>query len=436
MQTSSLILTGIGLCFLMGSWNLRERILVLITVPIIVWLVLRVRSSGLETPTSNAILAVGAGLLLYDTLVPRIVPHAEVIYSSYSHTLVTNTSWLLVGVGLFLVRRRVHAAVILTAVIFVAGVTGSLLILNTPEPPIDVWQLHLQGGEALVSGANPYADLDVESSFAADADSGVISGYSYTPPNLIGFGLTSSLTSDSRWFSLGCWILFIACLGIMSVHNPSRDALVWLVASQPAWPLVLEMGYTESLTLALIGGAVVAWRRNPLIAAGLLGVALASKQYLAVLIPLLLLTPLVTVKQRTAIVITGAVTASSGLIWGLADYWDAVVSFHGRVPPQASSINLYAISDAVGVPLLVPTALGAAVAAVLGIGMIWNRESITELILVSALTLGVAFVLAPQAFVNYWLLVACLICMAVSIQPAAERTTPGRHSPLPAVVGS
>lgn len=417
-RTSLLVATTVGLLFFVGSWNTRERLLIGLAFPLVVYVVLLLnRTASLRLRPGHFYLT-GLLLLVYDVIKPRLVFYGAELYGVRWHSLLALIAWALLAV--LLARFNLRALQRDTLILVGSIVLGGLVILNTAHMPLDVWAAHDQAGRALVEGNNPYADLSIEPSFEADEDSSEITSYPYTPPNLFGFGLASALTGDSRWFSLACWVGFLLLISHASPRSAGRDAVMWLMASQPAWPLTLEMSYTEPLSLLLMAAAVVAWKRRPALGLAALGVFLASKQYLVVVAPLLLIPRLLSWRQRTGVALAVMVAAGLGLIWGFDHYYEGIVAYHSRVPPQAPSANLYGIGAALGIPVSIPSPVGI----VAGLGAtVWFARRVTtppDLILGAMLGLSVAFFLASQAFVNYWLLVACMMCVYLVVSQTPE----------------
>ena len=89
------------------------------------------------------------------------------------------------------------------------------------------------------------------------------------------------------------WLAILAWAGAIGLsRSPESDsglAVALILATAPGWPLLWYSAWTEPLSWLLLLLAVLAWKRGSLISGILLGLALASKQYLVLLTPLLLL---------------------------------------------------------------------------------------------------------------------------------------------------
>ncbi|HEX6221377.1 MAG TPA: hypothetical protein VF115_09800, partial [Acidimicrobiia bacterium] len=255
---SYLPVIGLVLIFFIASWNTRERPLVLFAAPVLLWLFVKNLRKPIPQPSAAAIVVAALFLLGYDMLSPRAVGQGQPdgnLINNYARGM--NTVWILFAATvLYRIRNRLDVGWRWrTAVIVVAAALSAGLIALTPEPGIDVWHLHQEAGDALFDGANPYADISVFASSDVGEEARLMTGYPYTPPNLIVFGSSAAITGDSRWFSLACWLGFLALFGTVRPRSSAGTALLLFLASQPAWHVVLEIAYTETVTLVFLAGA-------------------------------------------------------------------------------------------------------------------------------------------------------------------------------------
>lgn len=432
MRVTHLPVICTALVFFIASWNNSERIIVLIAAPLLVWLFVTYIRKPLQMPDAVPIVVAAVALLGYDLLAPRITGQGQpdhLVVDTYARF--ADLVWVLVAAALlYRLRKRGEINTMWRAgIVTIAAVLGAALIVVTPEPAIDVWHLHQQAGDAMFKGANPYADIGVPASFPADEDSDFMTGYPYTPPNLVVFGTSAALTGDSRWFSLACWIGFLALFAILRPGSPTGTALLFLLSSQPAWHIVLEIAYTESVTLLLLVGAVAAWKHRRVLGSILLGVALASKQYLVVLAPMVVAARILSIRERMYAMVAAAVAAAVGFVWGVGEYFDAVVAFHLRVPPQPPSVNLYGITHFLGTPIRTPAMLGVGLSILVGLVAARTARTPSQLLVGAAAALGGGFFLASQAFVNYWLLVGAILCLALLLADGPTTATEAKTDP-------
>jgi uncharacterized membrane protein len=185
-----------------------------------------------------------------------------------------------------------------------------------------------------------------------------------------------------------------------------------ILATLPIWAMVWYAAWTEPLSLLLIGLAAVAWRKRVVVASVLLGLALASKQYLVFLAPLVILhrdemwlkrlsiaggTALATVMPFLLLDATGFVSSTIGNL--------AEIGFR----PDTQSIP--GLLGAFGVEFTLPAWVWVFVGLLIGALVGIRARSASLFAGHAGLTLGLAFMLG-LAFANYWVLVAGLLSIA------------------------
>jgi hypothetical protein len=365
--------------------------------------------------TSFAVFAVTAFVAVVDPRVARLPDGDSLALLWYGGTV----AWLVFGVGLVWLARRaevlrwgVAIAVVLTVIL------GADLIRSTPEPDIDVWRLHKTAADRLTSGESPYGGLAVKDDSPIAAEGQVIDGYPYPPVTLIAYSL-GSWAGDPRWASLMAWLVVLFALASMVSRQSSRItgmALFAFVAMQPGWPFVLEFSWTEPVTLALLAVALSTWKRLPITSSIFFGLAVASKQYMAIALILLIFGKVD--RKVTRVTISAGVALLTILPFFLADpagMWSSLVAFFLEAPPRPDSSNLVGLLATSGVswdphPVitgLVPTGAAVALARTM-------PGSPSYLALSLAGVLAVMFFLGSQAFGNYWLLVAIILALGLA----------------------
>jgi hypothetical protein len=178
---------------------------------------------------------------------------------------------------------------------------------------------------------------------------------------------------------------------------------------------MMQTGWTEGVSIALLVGSAVLWKR-PLASSVLLGLALSSKQYFAVAIPFLLLHPMTRGRRSLIAVGVAAITLASAFLVDSAGAWKAMVVFHANSAPRLDSSNLVGLlalfDRAVEVPLIL------AILAPMGVawGLTRRPTDLGGLYAGIGLVLGTFFLLTTQTFANYWLLIAGLCAIAAASQ--------------------
>jgi hypothetical protein len=317
---------------------------------------------------------------------------------------------------------RARAAYLLAVVGHV--VTSAVTIVGDPAPRIDVWVTLQQASDALARGENFY-DLSWTGS------PGVQDAFTYLPWTAVLLGPGRWLGGDVRW-ALAFWSVVLFA-GVWALARPLPDDLPStartpaLRAAIPVAQLVVAPGtltqidqaWTEPLLAAgLVWWAVLVRRGHAWWAVVPLALVCASKQHLALLLPLLLLWRPFGARRA---VTTGALTGVLIVPWFLASPSDFVhdtitllVGFH---PIRfANTWYLYFLNEhAVTLPfwvtgLVVLAALGAAAR------LIHRRQPpVDELLRWLAFVLLVANLVNKQAFYNQFWLSAALVAVSLAV---------------------
>lgn len=311
-------------------------------------------------------------------------------------------------------------ASLMVAIVFAVGAVWILLVA-TPE--IDVLDLHLSAAEVLADGGNPYAEARApDTSPTADPGTDVV-GYPYPPLTMIPYVAAQFLLGDPRWASViaiaAAVLLMVRPWAAMGVRESAAVLAVSLaVVVQPVVGHIIKQGWTEPLALPLLAGVGLLWRKNPTMAAVLLGLTLGLKQYWIVALPLLFIWSDSFRWKRFWI--TGGVAALAVLpafVVGPGAAWQALVVNLAEMPPRLDSIGFAGIGW--DTPLWLLLGLSAAVAVWMG----KRGGSASRFLVALAATLATAFLFGSQAFVNYWFLVGTLALIAVSIELSSDAPT-------------
>jgi uncharacterized membrane protein len=178
---------------------------------------------------------------------------------------------------------------------------------------------------------------------------------------------------------------------------------------------MLQSGWTEPLSAALIAIAAALWR-TPTSSGVALGCALGSKQYFIAIVPALLRWRDAGWQRRVATaIIVAAVTLLPALIWSPADAWQSLVAFHMTTPLRADSQNIAGVLVAAGWSWAPPAwlALLMIASAIAVVPFLRDRMACLR---GAAIGLAVLFLFSRQAMPNYWYLVA-VVALLGSISP-------------------
>jgi len=364
--------------------------------------------------------------------VPRAVPAAVLVLVAVVHLTVAPFSYLPPG-DLWLVRAVLAAAVAVVAALLAvrpaavlpvglpvalagAGVVAALVVVGDPAPAIDVWVILQQAADGLARGESMYAQVWTGSPGITDA-------FAYLPWTALLTAPGRWLAGDVRWalaVAVGLSALAVAALGR---GRPGAVACAALLLLAPGSSTLVEQAWTEpTVLLGLAGWALLVSRGRLWWAVVPLAVALAAKQHVVLLLPLLAAWPRFGV--RRTVVATGA----AGLLvlpWflaGPADFWHDTVRTMLDLPPLRFSDTVYvAVLNETGTAP--PFALvGLAVAGVLVLAVVRSRRrpaGLAGVLTWSAAVLLVVNLVNKQAFYNQFWLVGALLLLAVAASTGA-----------------
>ena len=305
-------------------------------------------------------------------------------------------------------------------------VTAAITTVGDPAPKIDVWVTLQQASDALARGENFY-DMTWTNS------PGIQDAFTYLPWTAVLLAPGRWVGGDVRW-AIAFWsvVLFAGVWALARPRPgdvPSSAGATALRAAVPVALLVVAPGtltqidqaWTEPLLAAgIVWWAVLVRRGHAWWAVVPLALACASKQHLALLLPLLLLWRPFGARRAVA---TGALTGVLIAPWFLASPSDFVhdtitllVGFH---PIRfANTWYLYFLNEhGVTLPfwltgLVVLAALGAAAL------LIHRRQpQVDELLRWFAFVLLAANLVNKQAFYNQYWLSAALVAVSLAVPP-------------------
>jgi len=327
-------------------------------------------------------------------------------------------------------HRHAGRLVVVALVLGVSVITTSALMTHewNSEVGTDIYRAHRAAGGALTSGQNPYTDVVRFEDGNPFQEGRVFEGYPYPPVVLGTYGLAGSVT-DPRLVSSVAWLFFLGWLGWRSVRWRSGEAsnlnlaVLMVLGLSPLISLVWFMAWTEPITLALFTVAAILWERYPKSSGLFLGLALASKQYLVFLAPMLVLHRDRGSRPRSVL---AAVVAGLTILVGLAPdppaFLRSTIGNLADITYRPDTQSLPGLLGHLGLQLNLPNVVWILVG--LGVTTLLARSSTTSsgFMIRAGLGLGSAFVLG-MAFPNYWFLVAGLLGLgtALDVVGAEER---------------
>lgn len=442
--------------FAMLQWSVvRFRVSIVGTLTVATalltwWLVRRARIRLTPLSTGVALMA-GAAAIVALPMFSYLPPTAGLV----TRVVLAETALLAVA----LIGRRQYRAATVTATVGYL-VTAAVAIVTDPAPKIDVWVTLQQASEGLAHGENFYAMTWIGSPGIQDA-------FTYLPWSAVLLAPGRLLAGDVRWM-MAVWTV-VMVVGVWRLgaagrtttpdageHHPrgvwrerldgpgAAAAVVALILVVPGAVTQIDQSWTEPLLVTgVVWWAVLVRTGRPWWAVVPLALACASKQHLAVLLPVLLVWRAFGVRRTMA---TGALTAVLIAPWFIASPADFVhdtitllVGFH----PIRFANTLYLLAlNTFGVTL--PFWLtGMAVLATLALAVwaVWRRQpDLGEVLRWCALVLAVANLVNKQAFYNQYWFVGALVAVSLVVVSGpsgsgedAEAMQPGRGEVRPAL---
>ncbi|MCA1781641.1 MAG: hypothetical protein ABR500_15435 [Dermatophilaceae bacterium] len=400
--------------------SLIVAVLLITTVALWVWVTRR----ATVRITPSVVAALGLGTASVTLVVPV-----------FTYAVEPARTWILVvhAVGVLLVtailltasrptgRRGPLAAIGVVALTHTA--IAAFAIRHSPAPRIDVWVVLQQAADAMALGENIFGRAWVGSPGVDDA-------FTYLPWTAVLLAPGRLVGGDVRWALLG-WTL-LGLVGIWRLAGPARwvaAAIAMLVLLAPGTLTQVDQAWTEPLLLTLvIWWAVLVQRGHAWWAVLPLALACASKQHLALLLPILLVWRGFGPARTVA---TGALAAAFMTPWIAAnpgaflhDTVILLVEFH----PIRFANTLYLLAlNVFGVTL--PFWLtGLVVAAALGTAVWLARRpqvDLASVLRICAAVLLTASMVNKQAFYNQFWLVAGLVAVSLAVEEG-QRLRPSR----------
>ena len=307
--------------------------------------------------------------------------------------------------GAMLVSGRRVQAIMWPLLLGLVTAGGVSTIHASPRPAIDVWYFDQHAAQCVVQLCNPYRML-------TPIAPGLRHSFPYLPMTAVLLAPFRFLLGDVRYASVGG--VLVAAILLRRTH-PGELRLAPLFVAVPGLFFQIEQAWTESLLIPLLVGAVAlfgSWPRprNELYAGLALGVALATKQHVWLLVPVSFWT---FGKRATLVAIaSGAVLIVPWLVAAPRSFWEDAVAEFLRLAPRRDGLALW---------LHEPSALRA-VLFFAGVGIAyaitWRccRSVPNRFLLGSGTVLAAFNLLNKTAFFNQWILVTWLLLAGIALE--------------------
>jgi hypothetical protein len=253
-------------------------------------------------------------------------------------------------------------------------------------------------------------------------DGAVHPGFPYFPVTAVALA-PFALLGDAR-YGLLAFLLVAAWVVSRQPHRGPQLAILLLCF--PGTLLMLQSGWTEPLVAAFLLPAIVLLPRAG--RAGWVGVALfagalASKQHVLLLVPLLLAWPAVSRAHKLVTLAGAGVLVAPWLAMDASAFMRATIEDQLNSPKRPDSVSLWTLLDRMGAapPYAVMSLVVVATAAALAVWVRRNHADTEKFANACALMLLVANLLNKQGFYNqYWLVAALILLGLASHRSSAE----------------
>ena len=314
--------------------------------------------------------------------------------------------------------RRRQPGIWLTVALL--GLTDLAIVAWSHRPEIDVWQIFQQASAGLLHGVNPYAIsyTDIPAGQTASC-------FNYLPATFLSAWPGWAVFDDARYSEvavllLGWGVLARTLVTRGSLASRRPDALILLALAmsltgtlrvgQQAWNESLLLGFLLLASCALLTGRTV-W------AVVLFALALATKQHIALLLPVMLMWPQLGLR-RTAY--SAGLAAAISAPWFFANpgrFKGCTVDFFVHGVARFDSISLWHF---------LPSAIAPAVPVLALLGGYWLvyrriARSPGGLLVGSAVVLYAFDLFNKQSFENQWWFVCELLVCGLALSVAGVR---------------
>lgn len=313
-------------------------------------------------------------------------------------------------------RRWSVSAWVGVSVVLAACVVGVVACSGSPQ--IDVWQIFQQSSAGLFHGVNPYEIT----SFTGIPKGQTANCFNYLPATFLSTWPGWLLLHDARYSEVAILLLGWVILGwtVLRRSVEPRPALMLLAVSlsligtlrvgQQAWNESLLLGFVLIAVCAAATGRTV-W----LVIA--LGLALATKQHMALLLPVMVMWPQLGWRRTGYSIGVAALVSGPWLLWNPQRFKACTVDFFTKGIARFDSISLWHFVPEAIAPVVIVLAIGAAYY----LAYRFLPRDLGGLLIGFALVLFAFDLFNKQSFENQWWFACELIVCGLLLQVAELR---------------
>lgn len=308
---------------------------------------------------------------------------------------------------------------------------GGWMLRASPDPQIDVVEVHERALRALGRGRNPYritfrniyGDTRFYNPDAVVGDR-VMFGYPYPPMSLLLAAPGQLAFKDYRYAQLTAAVCAAALMGYVGGSLVSKlAAVLWLTT--PRLYFVLEQGWTEPIAVLMFALTTFCLVRKPALSPWTAGLLVVTKQYVVLAAPLIWRyassRPRGARPFATRALIAGSIVTVPFILWNVRAFVETVVLLQAKEPFRIDSLSFvsWAARAGWGEASWVWAVAGGLVALAIAI----RRSSNTVAGLCASIALAMLgfFTLGSKAFCNYYIFVIGALCCAIAADEAERR---------------
>jgi amino acid transporter len=221
--------------------------------------------------------------------------------------------------------------------------------------------------------------------------------------------------------------VIVACLTVIAKrHHEDRRAVGAIFAlslSMPLWLTMIDQAWTDMVTMASLAlWSLLHLSGRKWSASVALGIGLCAKPVLLLnLMPFVIWLPRARAAVALAAVVAAAIAAPMALAVGIGNYWNDTIGIQLQIPVRLDSLSVDAFLISHGWLPLPTMAIAVVVAGLCFLVASRKPRGARDLYLASALLTIGAYLVAKQAFFNYYFDAAICILLAIAVGESSFR---------------
>lgn len=304
--------------------------------------------------------------------------------------------------------------------IFIALCVRVLMVLSSPAPYIDVYVIQKIAPLAILKGQNPYSMI-----FPQLYKNEISDVYSYGPGVIFLDSPAVLLAKEPRYTmvfaEIGTAILVYIILGSsfgkLRVDKSLQEMLPLIFLYNPRAGFIIEQAWVDPLIIFLItlfSILLFVWRKR-FLALIVLGIAIASKQYVIFLLPFLVIGRLIKIKELFITFFVLLFISSPFLIWNFKDFFRDVILYNLVI--QTSRYNSLSLNTLYH--LLLGSDIPRWLVIIFELGVLYylikvQRKLSASSLMLATSTLAIStFLVYRLAFIHYYYFAGSLLLLSI-----------------------